>query len=90
MGKYKILVVDDEPAILNLITQLLGNEEYTIETTVNGTLAWEKLSQKESAFDFVILDRMMPGINGLELLKMIKSDSRLGVLPVIMQSRANC
>ncbi|MBV5340956.1 MAG: response regulator [Deltaproteobacteria bacterium] len=88
MGKYKILVVDDEPAILNLITQLLGNEEYTIETTVNGTLAWEKLSRKESAFDFVILDRMMPGINGLELLKMIKSDSRLGVLPVIMQSGA--
>ena len=88
MQKYKILVVDDEPAILLLIEQLLGSEEYIVETAVDGALAWEKLNQPESSFNFVILDRMMPGIDGLKLLQMIKADSRLAALPVIIQSGA--
>jgi DNA-binding response OmpR family regulator len=88
MPKWKILVVDDEPDLLFLIENFLSNEACVVETAVNAVIAWEKLIQPESCFSFVILDRMMPGIDGLELLRRIKADSRLGAMPVIMLTGA--
>jgi len=88
MIKWNVLAVDDEPNILNLITELLSNETCTVEIAPNAAVAWEKLCQPESSFSFVILDRMMPDVDGLELLKRIKADSRLMTLPVIIQSGA--
>lgn len=88
MPKWNVLAVDDEPVILSMIEQLLGNETCAVDTADNVSLAWEKLSNPANSFNFVILDRMMPGINGLELLQRIKADNRLGSVPVIMQSGA--
>ncbi|MDD2366802.1 MAG: response regulator [Desulfuromonadaceae bacterium] len=88
-SEWKILVVDDEPMILSIIVELLKNDNCVVETAVDGSAAWEKLNAPNSSFSFVILDRIMPGINGLELLRMIKSDDRLKNLPVIIQSGAN-
>jgi CheY-like chemotaxis protein len=88
MQKWKILVVDDEPIILSMIVQILSNETCVIETADNGDLAWEKLNHPESSYSFVILDRLMPGIDGLELLRRIKADNRLASVPVIMESGA--
>ena len=88
MRIWRVLAIDDEPNILNLISELLSNETCVVETAVNASSAWELLNRAESPFSFVILDRMMPGIDGLELLRMIKADSRLASLPVIMQSGA--
>lgn len=88
MPKWNVLAVDDEPYILSLITELLGTETCAVETAADATIAWQKLNEAESRFSFVILDRMMPGVDGLELLRMIKSDGRLAALPVIMQSGA--
>ena len=87
-SKWKILVVDDEPTLLDLIVQLLRNEACVVETATNATLAWDMLNQAGSNFSMVILDRMMPGVDGLELLRRIKADSRLAALPVVMQSGA--
>lgn len=88
MTKWNVLAVDDEPHILALIAELLNSETCTVETAADAALAWEKLNEAESCFDFVILDRMMPGVDGLELLRRLKADERLATLPVIMQSGA--
>ena len=88
MPKWKILAVDDEPVILSLIAQLLSDETCVIETADNAGRAWEMLNQPGNPYSFVILDRIMPDFDGLELLRKIKADSRLNALPVIMQSGA--
>jgi len=88
VSKWRVLAVDDEPALLAIITQLLRNETCVVETAANASLAWEMLQNRRGFYSFVILDRKMPGIDGLELLKWIKADSRLKALPVIMQSGA--
>ena len=86
--KWRVLAVDDEPALLAIISQLLRNETCVVETAANASRAWEMLNDPQNSFSFVILDRKMPGIDGLELLKWIKADGRLKALPVIMQSGA--
>lgn len=86
--KWKILVVDDEPAILSLVSNLLSNDTCVVETATDASVAWSKLNSPDSSFSFVILDRMMPGIDGLELLRRIKADRRFASMPVIMQSGA--
>ncbi|MEI6209473.1 MAG: response regulator [Desulfuromonadales bacterium] len=89
MPKWNVLAVDDEPAILYSIKALLGKETCTVETAEDGARAWEILNRPDKSFSLVILDRMMPGMDGLELLRKIKGDSRLCSLPVIMQSGAS-
>lgn len=86
---WNVLAVDDEPYILTIIQEFLKNEECFIDTSEDAVQAWEKLSDPGSNYDFVILDRIMPRMDGLELLRRIKADSRLSALPVIMQSGAN-
>ena len=88
MAKWKILVVDDEPAILVLVRELLQDDACTVETAADASLAWDKLVNADSPFSFVILDRLMPVIDGLELLRRIKADPRFAAVPVIMQSGA--
>jgi DNA-binding response OmpR family regulator len=88
MPQWRILAVDDEPVILAMIEHLLSNETCVVETAANGELAWEKLSQPDKSYSFVILDRIMPGIDGLELLRMIRADSRFAGMPVVMESGA--
>ena len=88
MVKWKILVVDDEPDILFVVSELLSSDACVVETAADASLAWDKLNNTDSRFSFVILDRMMPGIDGLDLLRRIKADTRFAAMPVIMQSGA--
>jgi CheY-like chemotaxis protein len=89
LSRWKVLVVDDDPDLLSLIKELLRKESYQVETAENASVAWEKLNQPVSNFDFVMLDRIMPGMSGLELLRQIKADRRLRSIPIIMQSGAS-
>ena len=86
--KWKILAVDDEPILLELMAQIISNDACVVETATSVALAWDMLSQPGSDFSMVILDRLMPGMDGLELLRRIKADSRLAALPVVIQSAA--
>lgn len=88
MPKWNVLVVDDDPAVCQVIKDLLIGESYSVDTAYDAAYAWEKLKQPGNIYSLVILDRKMPGIDGLELLRMIKSDSHLTDLPVIIQSGA--
>ncbi len=73
-----ILVAEDEKDILNLIMEQLKLEGYTVFLADNGLEAW-KIFTKES-IDLAILDVMMPGIDGLTLLKKIREKSEIPVI----------
>lgn len=78
MAKKKILVVDDEPDFLEVITVRLEANDYKVITAADGKEALEKI--KSDKPDAVLLDILMPGIDGLEVLKRIrKIDVKLPV-----------
>jgi two-component system alkaline phosphatase synthesis response regulator PhoP len=73
MGKPKILVVDDEQSIRNLVTAYLPKEEYKIFTAENGPSGLQ--SAREHKPDLIILDVMLPGMDGIELLTRLRRES---------------
>lgn len=77
----KILVVDDEPLCVELIVGLLP-KEYEIETASDGKKALIKV--KETFPDLILLDILMPEINGFEVCRQIKSDKNTKCIPVVM------
>jgi len=88
MSKVRILVVDDEPFNLDIVAEYLDGMNFDLVMVESGEAAWVELRQPGSAFDLVLLDRMMPGMDGIMLLKKLKADERLGSIPVIMQTAA--
>lgn len=77
--KSKILVVDDEPAILELIEYNLESNDYQVSTATDGAMAFEKISNGD--FDLMLLDQMLPKMNGMEVLKKMRESGNL--TPVI-------
>lgn len=84
----RILVVDDEPMNLEIIAEHLEEANYALEFAANGAEAWDMLNADPARFDLVLLDRMMPVMNGMELLVKLKDDARFRHLPVVMQTAA--
>ena len=85
MEKYpnsRILVVDDEPANVFILEDLLTAEGYRVETAENGTACLESL--KTVPADIILLDIMMPGMSGIEVLEVLMKDNALKHIPVIM------
>jgi DNA-binding response OmpR family regulator/anti-sigma regulatory factor (Ser/Thr protein kinase) len=87
MKSWRILAVDDEPINLDIIVDILDAPEFRVHTVANAEAAWAMI--EGSSYDVVILDRMMPGLDGLTLLRRIKSDPHYLNLPVIMQTAAS-
>lgn len=88
MTAPRLLVVDDEPFNLEIVTEYFDGLDFAIATADNGETAWGMLKEPGSAYSLVILDRMMPVLDGISLLKRIKSDPALATMPVIMQTAA--
>ncbi len=84
--KGTILVVDDEPFNLEILVEHLEDEGYDPLSAEDGLQAWQMLEQNPERFDTVLLDRMMPDMDGMEVLKRIKQHQLLAPLPVIMQT----
>lgn len=84
-----ILVVDDEPFNLEIIAEHLDGQGYELVMASSGEEAWTMLQAEPERYDTVILDRMMPGIDGIEVLRNIKRHKILKVLPVIIQTAAS-
>lgn len=81
-----VLVVDDDEFNLELVGEYLRETEVKAVSVVNGEQALRVLEEKPECFSAVLLDRMMPGIDGIEVLSSIKADPVLAMLPVIIQS----
>jgi len=82
MSALRILVVDDEPDIVELVTYNLKKEGFDVSSAFDGEAALSKI--KKETFDFIILDLMLPGIQGMELCRMIRNDPRTRNIPIIM------
>lgn len=81
-----ILAVDDEEYNLLIIEEFLQNDGYQISTAKDGEEAWAMLEADPYKFDVVLLDRMMPKMEGLEVLSRIKAHETLQYVPTILQT----
>lgn len=79
---YRILVVDDNADILLLLETLLTGEGYAVDVASNGTSALAKIVT--SPPDLVLLDVMMPGMNGYEVTQQIRQHPLLAGIPIIL------
>lgn len=80
----KILIVDDDE-FMRLITQeTLQRAGYETDSAIDGEEAWLILNQRPSDFSLILLDKQMPRLDGIALLKRIKTDERIKDLPVVM------
>ena len=82
MYQGKVLVVDDEVYILHILDFILGAESYDVVTATNGEQALQKVRDEKP--DLVILDIMMPKLDGYETCRMIKNDNATKHIPVIL------
>lgn len=82
--KPVILIVDDNPKNLQVLGNLLQIENYKIEFAISGEVALEWLTNKR--FDLILLDINMPGMNGFEVCKKIRSNPQMNKVPVIFLS----
>jgi CheY-like chemotaxis protein len=80
----RVLVVDDEPAIADLIVAQLAPFDVDAVTVHSGEAAMERL--RDETFDAVTLDILMSGMSGFEVLRAIRSDATLNQLPVVIVS----
>jgi len=78
MPKAKILVIDDEPAILNLVTAYLRSEGYEYYTATDGPSGLK--AARTFRPDLVVLDIMLPGMDGIELLTQLRRESETYVI----------
>jgi len=84
MSKERILVVDDEEDILELVRYNLAKEGYHVSGAITGEDALKKA--RVEAFDLIVLDLMLPGIDGLEVTKKLKSNRATEQIPIVMLS----
>src|SRR5215212_4319555 len=79
-----ILIVDDTPANLNVLSAILGKRGYRVRPAINGALAL-KAAQK-AAPDLILLDVQMPGMDGYQVCRQLKGDAQTRDIPVIFIS----
>ncbi len=82
MANERILVVDDEEDILELVRYNLAREGYQVAGTLSGEDALRKA--RTEGYDLIILDLMLPGIDGLEVAKKLKANEKTREVPIVM------
>ena len=81
----RILVADDDPAILRLVSTILEKENFTVVTARDGREAY-KVLQGDPNFTAAIFDVVMPHVSGFELVRFMKTEDRLKRIPVMMMT----
>lgn len=84
MSKAKVLIVDDEPFNVEVLEQALDDTDYQVITAANGQEGWEKIQSEQP--DLILLDLMMPIMDGFAVLAKVKEDSMLRDIPIIIVS----
>jgi DNA-binding response OmpR family regulator len=77
-----VLVVDDDPDVCDLVTYKLEQSGFEVRRASDGDAALREVAQRIP--DLVLLDIMMPGISGLEVLERLRADHATAVIPVVM------
>lgn len=79
---YKVLIVDDDPDTVHILELVLKDRGYEVVSANSGEAALKKIADAKP--DLVILDVMMPGIDGYKVCEKIKTDESTSSIPVIM------
>ena len=85
----QLLLVDDSPLNLKILLEFLPQPDYRCTTAQGGLQAWEMLEAQPDRFHAVLLDRIMPEMDGMEVLRKMKQHPVLSQIPVIMQTAAS-
>jgi CheY-like chemotaxis protein len=80
----KVLVVDDDPAILEICSDLLQTEGYTVMVATNGQQALEQIRTEPP--QVVLMDIMMPVLDGVEACRQVKANPATADIPVVLMS----
>jgi PleD family two-component response regulator len=83
----KLLVVDDDAGHRNMLSRRLVHRGYSVEVAESGAAAVEKIEAAQ--YDLVLLDQMMPGTSGIDLLRLLRATRSQTELPVIMLTAAD-
>jgi len=82
-SSLRVLVADDDPVIRRLITGIVEREGYTAVIAEDGRVAY-RILQTDSDFCGAIFDMMMPNLNGLDVIRYMRTEKRLMRIPVMM------
>ena len=82
MAKARILIVEDEPNIVESLSFILRRAGFEVDTVTDGAEALDRV--RRQVFEVLVLDIMLPGMNWLDVLKAIRSDKALSSLPVVV------
>ncbi len=80
----RILIVDDEFGLADVIAEMLGERGYDVEIAINGKQGLLRLAERKA--DLVLLDSMMPVLDGPETLRAIRTTPALAAIPVVMMT----
>jgi len=80
--KKTVLLADDDPLIIRMYQNKLTNDGYDVKTAINGEEVLNTIRKEEP--DIILLDVMMPKMNGVETLKELKSDPKTKSIPIII------
>lgn len=85
-----VLVVDDDPNNVEILVLYLEDSEegYVVYTGSDGVEGWETLQRHKDEINLILLDRMMPNMNGMQFMEKLKADDSVANIPVIMQTAA--
>lgn len=86
MADGTVLVVDDDAVILNLLRVNFELEGYQVRTAADGTAALALAHDAQNRVDVVVLDVMMPGIDGLEVARRLRADPATAPIPILLLS----
>jgi len=78
----RILVVDDQEDNVQLLADLLGCHDYRVEVALSGQAALDSIER--CAPDLILLDVVMPGLSGLQVLRRLRADERYALLPIVL------
>lgn len=78
----RVLLIEDEPNIIEAISFILSRDGFTVHTHEDGATAMAKI--RSTPPDMIILDVMLPGQSGFEILRQVKADPEIGKTPVLM------
>jgi len=81
-----ILVIEDDEIVAGFIEATLLSDGFQVEIISDGKVACEYIKQNTDKFDAILLDRMLPGMDGMSLLKQVKQIPELQRIPVIMET----
>lgn len=82
MAKKRILLIEDDEDIQELVAFHLGKEGYSVQTVASGEAAME--AAKKSTPDLILLDLMLPGIDGLQVCRNFRSEQKTRHIPIVM------